>query len=100
MIYIKKKYVLRDDKKIVSGYTYEPNCHGKLTIVNVLTDVNTDIWMYVQFTYKDFKYSMICFKNAYHTFAEFLKFNQKFETFVTSNWQQNKGQNDPRAAGL
>ena len=47
MIYIKKKYVLRDDKKIVSGYTYEPNCHGKLTIVNGLTDVNTDIWMYV-----------------------------------------------------
>lgn len=44
---LKKKYVLRDDKKIVSGYTYEPNCHGKLTIVNVLTDVNTDIWMYV-----------------------------------------------------
>ena len=67
--------MLRDDKKIVSGYIYEPNCHGKLTIVNVLTDVNTDIWMYMQFTYKDLKYSMICFKNAYHTFVEYLKFN-------------------------
>ena len=30
---------------------------------------------------------MICFKNAYHTFVEYLKFNQKFETFVTNNWQ-------------
>lgn len=42
--------MFRDDKKIVYGYTYKPNCHGKLTIVNVLTDVNTDIWMYMQFT--------------------------------------------------